>query len=110
MTNPDEIGSGSQDHLTPETIGPEYIFPQDRPGTIISDKYERAGGMQLRDYMAAQALPGIQAQGTSITNAAMNAAMNAATVAYAIADAMLLVRARPTILVNPESIQPKGDA
>lgn len=84
----------------------DYVFPQDIQGGPLSDKYQREGGMLIRDYLAASCMPAIQAQGTNITNAAMNAA----TVAYALADAMLIVRARATILVNPESIQPKGDA
>lgn len=84
-------------------IGPEYIFPQDKPGTIISDKYERAGGMELRDYLAAQSLPGIEAKGDTLVNAAMNAAI----CAYAIADACLIVRKQPpVILANPKMVTP----
>ncbi len=73
-----------------------FVFPQDRPGEIISDKYERAGGMELRDYFAAQAMPGVQVQGDKLVNAVMDAAQ----IAYAVADAMLLVRKLPPLIVK----------
>jgi predicted RNase H-like HicB family nuclease len=67
---------------------PDYVFPQDYPNENIPDKFQRYGGMTLRDYFAGQALPGIDARGTTLENAAENAAL----CAYAIADAMLKKR------------------
>lgn len=34
----------------------KFVFPQDEPNGLLSDKFQRQGGMTMRDYFAAQAV------------------------------------------------------
>lgn len=34
----------------------KFVFPQDEPNGILVDKFQRHGGLEMRDYFAAQAM------------------------------------------------------
>lgn len=71
-----------------EAKGPEYIFPQDNFTGVLEDKFQRQGGLELRDYFAAKALAGQLANSMldDITTDTM------AKWSYEYADAMLEAR------------------
>lgn len=61
---------------------PAFVFPQDEVNPIKSDRFQRVGGMELRDYFAAQAMRWVD--GATSAERAVNA--------YAEADAMMKVK------------------
>lgn len=64
-----------------------YVFPQDEQNTSIPDKFQRHGGLELRDYFAAQAMP-MAFQWVNEPEDMKDKAVRA----YAMADAMLFAR------------------
>ena len=71
---------------------PEYVFPQDVANEALPDKFQRAGGLEVRDFFAAHALPLLMA--TARGTDADDLLKKAAKAAYRIADAMVSARGR----------------
>lgn len=68
----------------------DFVFPQDEATNVLSDKFQRQGGLSLRDYFASQALPMmITITAGKDIEGALN---NAAILAYKCANEMLKVR------------------
>lgn len=71
-------------------INQDFVFPQDNLNQNITDKFQRAGGLAMRDYFAAQVSSAALAlaKGTTIDDAFQNAA----EMAYKFADQMMVAR------------------
>lgn len=68
---------------------PEFVFPQDHENGTIKDKFQREGGLELRDYFAARALSMLNWNPTGDLSSNTR---SVAKIAYAIADEMMGVR------------------
>lgn len=40
-------------------LKPVYVFPQDEFTGLLEDKFQRQGGLEIRDYFAAKAMGGL---------------------------------------------------
>lgn len=68
----------------------KFVFPQDEVNGLLMDKFQRVGGLELRDYFAAQAMTALIAiSGGKNVDDAME---GAAKLCFRMADTMMRAR------------------
>lgn len=68
----------------------KFVFPQDEPNGMLPDKFQRHGGLELRDYFAAQALMAMIPLAHGLDRS--SAFAQAAKLSFEMADAMMMAR------------------